>query len=207
MLLYSTKVFAIGGVYNLWCWLWTGGNDDNITASLDTVILNESIYMEIAGETVPQVALQTINNYLINPNIADWGPVNLASLTVTLLNTLNGIWKIIYWKLMRGVNLVDIPISFGISVLRVSGDEGSDGHEMELMLTKKHAHISESDLHALIEAHHLNLKAMLRHEVKDKELQAVIGHVDELEKRLEPIVHELERQLQVMFKQEQEVKL
>jgi uncharacterized membrane protein len=96
MLMYSTKIFAIGGVYNRWCWLWTGAEEDSIAMSLDTVILNESIFMEIVAETLPQVIIQITNNYYINPDIAQWGEINLASLAITIVNTLNGLWKVVY---------------------------------------------------------------------------------------------------------------
>ena len=41
-------------------------------------MLNESIYVEILGETFPQVVLQVINNYFINPDVASWGEIHLS---------------------------------------------------------------------------------------------------------------------------------
>jgi hypothetical protein len=129
MLLNSTKVFAIGGVYNRWMQLWTASEKHGTASFIDAEVLNESVYMEILGETFPQVIIQVWNNYAINPNILGWGTVNILSLAVTVINTFNGLWKIGYYKLYRGISLVDIPIS--MSTLKKDKDKGEKMREKE----------------------------------------------------------------------------
>jgi hypothetical protein len=150
MMLYCTKIFAIAGVYNRWMMMWTGKEDDYVRTPVDKEILNESIYVEIIGETFPQVLLQTLNNLQVNPNFATWGTINLMSLSVTILNTGNGIWKIGYWKLFLGVGLVDIPVELGFEEKEndmEKGEEESLDKDSRLKNDKVYPLHSDSDDH------------------------------------------------------------
>ena len=197
--------------YNRWCWLWTGAEEDSISMSLDTVILNESIFMEIVAETLPQVIIQITNNYYINPDIAQWGEINLASLAITIVNTLNGLWKVVYWKLMRGVNLVDIPVSFGgahfdpISSSTTTTEEGECGDKSERVeqTLAKVANSTEIDEHhheegsMFVDRHYLDGKDS--HTEFGVDMKTIVSENEQLKSQLincHARIRELEEELQ-----------
>ena len=62
--LYSTKVLAIGPVQTMWNRLWTGSTEfDVVNKTIDTHMLNESIYVEILAETFPQVRTKFVPSH------------------------------------------------------------------------------------------------------------------------------------------------
>jgi hypothetical protein len=68
--LYSTKVLAIGPVQTMWNRLWTGSTEfDVVNKTIDSQMLNESIYVEILAETFPQVRVFPITA-IIPPYLA-----------------------------------------------------------------------------------------------------------------------------------------
>jgi hypothetical protein len=93
MYMYTTKVMCIGGISNSWFRQWTNSDDHTIEEAIDTEILNESIYVEIVCETFPQVIIQIYNNYILDPNVLQWNPISLFSLSITFMNTINGIYR------------------------------------------------------------------------------------------------------------------
>ena len=70
MYLYNTKVLAIRTFYNWWLYWWLNTDSHAIDVAIDTDVLNESIYMEIIFETLPQIVIQLYNNFLFQPNIS-----------------------------------------------------------------------------------------------------------------------------------------
>jgi len=60
--LHSTNCIAINAVGNIWMQLWTG--TDNFQQ--DIVALNESIYLHIIWETIPQLVINISNTYYMN---------------------------------------------------------------------------------------------------------------------------------------------
>jgi len=111
MYMYTTKVLCVGGLANWWFKAWTGNDDHEMVEAIDTEILNESIYVEIMLETLPQVVIQIYNNYMLDPDVAQWNPISILSLTITFMNTLNGVYRFFYFKFFKHVNLTTIPVS------------------------------------------------------------------------------------------------
>jgi hypothetical protein len=114
MYLYTTKSLCIGTLANWWFRWWTGGTDQDMEGAIDTEILNEAIYVEILFETAPQVVIQLYNNILLDPDISQWNAISLFSLTLTLLNTVNGFYRFFFFKLIKKKNLTDIPVELSI---------------------------------------------------------------------------------------------
>ena len=95
-------------------------------------MLNESIYVEILAETFPQVIIQILNHSFINRSMTSgWDLVSGASIVVTILNTLNGLWKLLYYKAIKGINLDDIPVDFAIAQI-IEADETQNKDEFVL---------------------------------------------------------------------------
>ena len=65
-------------------------------------------------ETAPQVVIQLYNNILLDPDISQWNAISLFSLTLTLLNMVNGFYRFFFFKLIKKKNLTDIPVELSI---------------------------------------------------------------------------------------------
>ena len=111
MYLFSTKSLCIGNVANWWFKWWTGGDDHEMDEAIDTEILNESVYVEIVCETFPQVLIQLCNNYNLDSNISQWGTVSLFSLSLTLMNAVNGVYQFIYFKFIKDKIVTNNPVT------------------------------------------------------------------------------------------------
>jgi hypothetical protein len=112
MFLYSTKVLCIGTIANWWFFWWSGTRIHQLRddETIDTEILNDSIYVEILLETLPQVVIQVSNNMQISPNISEWSRISLFSISLTMLNTLNGIYRFFYFKCILHQDMGNIPV-------------------------------------------------------------------------------------------------
>lgn len=112
IVLYSVKVLAFARIYNMWMKLYTGSDKFQVhDGYIHTMLLNESIHMEMLVESFPQLVLQVTNGFLLNPDLGAWGGITLASVALTALNTANGLWKIVYYKCVKGISLNAIPFS------------------------------------------------------------------------------------------------
>jgi hypothetical protein len=77
-----TKAISMGTVWNLWFRVWTGyslWNDEEGT--VDTEDLNYGLLAQFCLETVPHIALQTVNNTLLGSWVSD--PIAIASLVLS----------------------------------------------------------------------------------------------------------------------------
>jgi hypothetical protein len=118
LFLYQTKMLAIGKVWNTWFYTWTQCNDYNKEISLDASVLNESLFYEFLFETVPQIAIQSINNSLIyKGNIP---PVSLFSLAMSIFIAINGIYRYGYYLLWKGTKFDEIPLPLTVRLQSIN---------------------------------------------------------------------------------------
>ena len=108
LLLFATKAFAVCKVANFWVryWTWDESHDRYFEGKIVVDILNESIYTEILYETLPQIILQVINNMLVE----QWTLISIISTTISGIDMINGVYRFIFYKVYRKINLVDIPV-------------------------------------------------------------------------------------------------
>ena len=57
--LHQVKSMSIGRVWTWWFRVWTGTNKFDITAAVDTGLMNESLFAEFVCETLPQLLIQS----------------------------------------------------------------------------------------------------------------------------------------------------
>ncbi len=155
MHLFNTKILCIRTFCNWWLQWWTGSEDFNINTAVDVDILNESIYMEIIFETLPETVIQAYNNYLFDPNVLAWNYISLASLSFAAIDVLNGIYVFIYFTL-SGASLAEIPVN--VSIL---------GYE--LLVLKKDSTLSQT-----------TKVSPAVHDVKEKELLAAVPGANQM---------------------------
>ena len=116
--LYQTKMLAIGKVWNAWFSTWTQSDFFNKEISLDASVLNESLFHEFMLETVPQIAIQSVNNALIfNGNFP---AVSLFSLAMSIFIAVNGVYRYGYYLLWKGIKFDEIPLPLAVSIQKIN---------------------------------------------------------------------------------------
>ena len=121
----STKTMGIGGIHNMWLQVWTGSDKFNVDHIIDVEVLNESIYMEVLCETIPQLILQISNNVLLKQ---PWTGISIFSVILSGLNALNVTYKLIYYKYYLKLDLAEIPVEIkvlGVEIIKLEAPEKS----------------------------------------------------------------------------------
>lgn len=118
LFLYQMKMLAIGKVWNSWFYSWTQSTDFNKEMSLDASVLNESLFHEFVLETIPQIAIQSINNSLIyNGNFP---AISLFSLAMSIFIAINGVYRYGYYLLWKRIKFDEIPLPLAIRMQKIN---------------------------------------------------------------------------------------
>ena len=218
--LHSTKVFSIGGVSNMWLQVWTGTDKYNVTHVIDVEVLNESIYFEILVETMPQLILQLSNNILLKQ---PWTGVQIFSVLLSGLNALNVLYKLIYYKCYKKMDLAEIPVEvkvLGVEIIKLDPPERKHIaiHEMHHL----HHHKTNEVLERLLEVvdnsqiihdniktlkedvfevqSHLRLTKSARHfiDVVDDRIHTVMGDINDDVTILDDTLTKIENEVETL---------
>ena len=137
LILFATKAFAVSKVANFWVryWTWDKNFEGYFEGKIVVEILNESIYTEILYETLPQMILQIINNILVD----QWNFLSIVSTTISGINMANGIYRFLFYKIYRKIDLVDIPVSFEFGGVTLIDEEAF--HKNKEQYKKKHGKV------------------------------------------------------------------
>jgi len=147
--LQSTKVFAIGGVANMWLKVWTGSDKHQVSHVIDVVVLNEAIYMQIIIESIPQLVLQLANNFLLKQV---WTGVQIFSIVLSGLNTLNVFYKLVYYKCYQKVSLAEIPVEVKVMNIEIIKLDAPERKRMEIHeMVHLHHHKTNEVLERLLD--------------------------------------------------------
>jgi len=107
--LYNSRTLAVGRVRRLWYYVWRGfkhGTDIDEEVAVDTTVLNKALFTGFVLESIPQLIIQLYNSIMVG-----WGLLAQLSITVSVLMTLAGVYKFIYWRWVQGVEWADIPVA------------------------------------------------------------------------------------------------
>ena len=137
LLLFATKAFAVCKVANFWVrfWTWDESHDRYFEGKIVVDILNESIYTEILYETLPQIVLQVINNMLVE----QWTLISIISTIISGIDMINGVYRFIFYKVYRKINLLDIPVKLEFGGITLIDEEAF--RENEERHKRKHADV------------------------------------------------------------------
>lgn len=113
--LFSCKVFAINSVGQVWYELWTGKDDWHRKDVISLETLNESLYAQIAFETLPQFCIQIVNNVLLD----NYNGVSYFSTCISGLNLANGLYRMVYYKLYKRIKITQIPLKLAIAGVQI----------------------------------------------------------------------------------------
>ena len=107
--LYNSRTLAVGRVRRLWYYVWRGfkhGTDIDEKVAVDTTVLNKALFTGFVLENMPQLIIQIYNSVMVG-----WGILAQLSIAASVLMTLAGVYKFIYWRWARGVEWADIPVT------------------------------------------------------------------------------------------------
>jgi hypothetical protein len=86
MFMFQMKTIAVGSVWNIWCYVWTGSKRHNVKRRILTEILNEALLAEFICETLPQFVVQVYNCTLLGA----WSGIAIFSASMSATIALNG---------------------------------------------------------------------------------------------------------------------
>jgi photosystem II stability/assembly factor-like uncharacterized protein len=112
--LHMTKTITVGRVWSAWFRIWTNTDEHYTEIDVDTEELNKCLQEEFYLETIPQVALQMVNNLLLK----QFSPLAIFSLVFSFVMALNGCWKFVYFRYCvdNRLELAEIPIEMSVKV-------------------------------------------------------------------------------------------
>jgi hypothetical protein len=122
--LFPLKSFSIISIKLFWLSIWNPENlieDDsenensNGGTGIDTGLLNRSLLAEFVLETLPQLALQSINN----TSIGSWSVESLISTSFSIFMAISGLYKYVYWQFYKNVDIEDVPTNIDVELCGV----------------------------------------------------------------------------------------
>lgn len=112
MFLYQTKALAIGVVWSLWFRVWTSTDDHQVDEILNSALLHESVVVEFLFETLPQLAVQSINNTFMG----NWPPIGIFSTVLSALMAFNGVFYYGYYIIFLRRSFSEVPTNVSIGI-------------------------------------------------------------------------------------------
>jgi hypothetical protein len=117
--LYCCKVFPIARVSNLWLRLYTRSTKHTSSVNIIIPLLQESIFEEMLTESVPQMVIQIVNNTMTNV----WSPLSYFSTAMSGVMILNGIWRLVYYRIYLKIKIDAIPTDLSSDVFTFASIE------------------------------------------------------------------------------------
>ena len=114
--LYQTKSLSMNYVFNKYMALWLGADKTGLLQKLtkpnnvvfDFAFFNKSLLAEFATETFPQLIVQSYNNTYTN----QWtSTLNVVSALASIVISVNGLWRMLYWKVRSCACVTRIAVS------------------------------------------------------------------------------------------------
>jgi hypothetical protein len=185
----------------LWLRLYTRSTKHTNNVVIIIPLLQESIFEEMLTESVPQMVIQIVNNSLTNV----WTPLSYFSTAMSSIMILNGIWRLVYYRLYLKIAIDAIPTDLSDEIFKFSSiEEGThpigsvSGVKSDPLIEMKtvESHSSETEeLSPLIQRHIsasiAELKAEMEHQ-KVEILSQLRSEAIALEERV------TEKQLQIL---------
>jgi hypothetical protein len=113
--LYAWQLLPFKKIYNEWTFLYSGLSKHSLEDDFHFGLFNEALYIEIAFETFPQLILQFVNTVLL----AELTPIGTFSIIMSILSATCGIYQIIYYKYIKGIELRDAPSQLAPALLYI----------------------------------------------------------------------------------------
>ena len=87
-------------------------SESNRSAKLDIdgSALNDSLFYHAVFETFPVLIIQIVNGVLLK----NFTPLGIFSITFSTLNAFNALYRILYYRVFKGLSMSDIPVDLSI---------------------------------------------------------------------------------------------
>lgn len=113
--LHMTKLMTIGTVWNLWIRWWTLSDSlQDELGFIDTADFNWFIVLHCIFQSVPNLVVQAINNFLLD----EWSGLAILSAMGSGFMILSCVYRYSYWSFLvrEPKPLVDIPVDYSIRI-------------------------------------------------------------------------------------------
>lgn len=110
--LYETQVMSIGAIRYFWYSVWVRDPSryrGAASVTVDTDLYNRTLFGSFIFETIPFLAVQIVNNELVNDG---WTHFQILCAFVSGVMVANGLWQFVYLHFCKGKDWVEIPLSF-----------------------------------------------------------------------------------------------
>jgi hypothetical protein len=122
--LFKTKVLCIGRVQQFWYRIWTGNSNWRVDVVVDRAQLNEQYLAILCLQSLPWLVLQVCSILIISSS-----PLTLASLIISALMMLSGLYRYGYYVVYQKRKVIEVPIDMSYLGLEDSqpttGDDAS----------------------------------------------------------------------------------
>merc|ERR1719502_1754248 len=110
--LFQSKLLAFKPIHDWFFKLYTGNDNLALELLVDYEQLNFSIYSEICFEALPQLIIQSINAAFMAGTNYPVGVIEMGSLSFSGIIVLDGVYKVVFYKAIKEIDLVDAPTGF-----------------------------------------------------------------------------------------------
>ena len=176
-LLYVTKLLSLRKVNNLWCRIWSGCDDFAIEEAVDWRMFNESFYLTVLLESVPQLVIQIKNSV----DTFNCDAVAILSILASFIMIANALYKMIS-TLIGNLNIpVIVPFIGNLNQRALDNIHGSEkegegeGGDIELTADGDNYRTTINKLFTSSMQEELEL---LIHREVDRRLTATLANVD-----------------------------
>ena len=108
---YQSKLLSMKMIWNMWFGTWTNSDAHNLTADVDSSIMNEALIVEFLFLSVPQIVLQSFNNFTVKNQ---WNIYSIAAYALSCTSFINGISRYGYYIFVKHRDVAEVPLEVNI---------------------------------------------------------------------------------------------
>lgn len=108
---YQSKLIAMRGIWNMWFRTWTNDEKHDIRSKIDSAILNEAFLIEFLFLSIPQIFLQSFNNFTVKDS---WHIYSIAAYIIALTSFINGVSRYGYFIFVKGYDVAEVPLEVNV---------------------------------------------------------------------------------------------
>ena len=173
LLLYVTKLLSLRKVNNLWCRIWSGCDDFAIEEAVDWRMFNESFYLTVLLESVPQLVIQIKNSV----DTFNFDAVATLSILASFIMIANALYKMIS-TLIRNLNIpVIVPFIGNLNPRALDNIHGSEREGEDIELTADGDNYRTTINKLFTSSMQEELELLIHREV-DRRLTATLANID-----------------------------
>lgn len=128
---YQSKLISMKMIWNMWFGTWTNSDRYNISEQVDSSIMNEALLVEFLFLSVPQIVLQSFNNFTVKNQ---WNVYSIAAYALSCTSFINGISRYGYFIFVKHLDVAEVPLEVNICNKKHRLPPGISQYERKKML-------------------------------------------------------------------------